>query len=389
MEAPPPCREALHAKGQCDNRFVAVREAFEHCFQNLGETGACVAVYHAGKLVCDLYGGTKGQGDWCAGTLVMPYSVSKPFAALCCLILVDRGLLCPDSPVARYWPEFAAEGKACCTVRQLLEHRSGFPFVPPGCDLVDLLGTDCIAKAVAACPPMWEPGEVLGEHCITYGHLCGELVRRISGMSLGAFFRAEVAEPLAVDLHFGLHPDRAGDCAELSAWPLATVQELRTLTPLAERGLFEPDVLCREEVVNSMAWRAAEIPAVNLHGTARDVAKVYACLAGGGEIDGVRLLKQSTVELLLKPTVGLQVDRVLGFEARWAMGFQQNDWEDGGRRFGDTFGLGGIGGSSAFGCCEGGGVGFAYLTRQMGNWDRANAVEKALLDVVLNLPATW
>lgn len=381
-----PASSEQHLGGLCDPRLAPVREAFQECFRNLGETGAALAVYVGGELLCDLWGGTAGGGrDWEENTLVMPYSVSKPFAALCCLVLADRGRLDPNAPVADVWPEFAVEGKGKCTIRELLEHRAGVPFAPEGCGLEDLLAGEALADQVAALPPLWEPGAVLAEHALLYGHLCCALVRRVAGTSLGNFFRSEVAEPLGVSLYFGLPADKLGECAQLSPWPDETIQELRGLTPLAEKGLFEPDVLCKHDVVNSAEWRQAEIPAVNLHATARSVAKVYALLAAGGELEGIRLLKTETAALLQRPS-DVQVDKVFGFESSWALGFQHRGWTDEatGETMGSRFGLGGIGGSSAWGNAQGG-IGFAYLTREMGGWQRAEHVELALLRALLSL----
>jgi len=217
-------------------------------------------------------------------------------------------------------------------------------------------------------------------------------VHRLTGQSLGCFFKQEIALPLGVDLHFSVPGDRLGDCAELSEWSAEDIQDLKGMTPLSEQALFQPDVLCRSSVVNSSPWRQAEIPAVNLHGTAEGVAKVYALLANGGELDGIRLLKPETAALLWAPCEDArEKDAVFGFEAQWTLGFQRNKWEDLGTENklrgteAGTFGLGGIGGSSAFGSNDFGGVGFAYLTRQMGNWDRAELVEGALQQTLLTL----
>lgn len=373
-------------RGFCDARFSKVRDAFKRCFCEFGETGASVAVFHKGQLVCDMRGGIARDGyPWDEDTLVMPYSVSKPFAALCCLLLVDKGLLDVDRRVAEYWPEFAMAGKETCTVRQLLEHRAGIPFAPEGCSLEALYDTERLAEEIAAQAPIFPPGEVLAEHALLYGNLCGVLVRRLTGRCLGAFFREEVAEPFGLSLHFGVPVERLPNCAELSAWPPEIRKSLLDLTPLAEAGLFQPDVLCNNAVVNSGAWRQAELPAVNMHGTARSIARVYAMLANGGELDGSRILNESTVALLRSPGPLLK-DEVFGFESRWSLGFQHHPAECEAAPAATTFGLGGIGGSSAYGSFELG-IGFAYVTRQMGDWSRAELVERTLLQCIASLEA--
>jgi len=311
----------------------------------------------------------------------MPYSVSKPFAALSCLVLVERGLLDVDAPVSQYWPAFASAGKGECTVRQLLEHQAGIPFVPAGCTLEDMYSFTAMADKIAAQEPVWPPGQRTAEHAILYGHLCATLVESISGETFRSFFTREIQQRLGLELYFGVPDERLERCAELSPWPAEVVEELRGLTPLAEAGLFVPDVLCRAEVVNSRPWRQAAIPAVNLHCSARDVAQVYGMLAS----DSGNLLSAPTLSLLRLPGEP-QKDEVFGFEARWSLGFQHHLWEsnNGAKNIGTRFGLGGIGGSSAFGSFEHE-LGFAYVTRQMGDWQRAEAVEEALLQSLVSL----
>src|SRR3954453_17012204 len=180
--------------------FDAVRDAFERCFDELGETGAAFSARVRGRPVADLWGGEGFQRD----SLVHVYSVTKPMAAFCVLVLFDRGLVGLDDAVARYWPEFAHAGKGCTTVRQLVSHQAGLIALrepQPGAVLL-AWGRTCALLAAEA--PGWEPGSGHGEHALFYGHLCGELVRRVDGRSLGAFWRAEGGAPWRLDFHIGL-----------------------------------------------------------------------------------------------------------------------------------------------------------------------------------------
>ena len=180
--------------------FDAVRDAFERCFDELGETGAAFSARVRGRPVADLWGGEGFRRD----SLVHVYSVTKPMAAFCVLVLFDRGLVGLDDAVARYWPEFGQAGKERTTVRQLVSHQAGLIALrepQPGAVLLDW---DRTCALLAAEAPWWEPGSGHGEHALFYGHLCGELVRRVDGRSLGAFWREEVARPWQLDFHIGL-----------------------------------------------------------------------------------------------------------------------------------------------------------------------------------------
>jgi CubicO group peptidase (beta-lactamase class C family) len=238
------------------------------------------------------------------------YSVTKPTAAFCVLVLTDRGLLGLDDPVANHWPEFAQAGKERVTVRQLLSHQAGLVALrdPPSPDF--LFDWDLTCALLAAAEPWWEPGTAHGEHALFYGHLCGELVRRADGRSLGTFWREEVAEPWGLDFHIGLgavEQERALDLVGEIPGPEGELDRLASSNAPGVRDLA---------VVNGEAWRAAEIPAVNGHATARAVARFYAGLVAGGELDGVRVVSPETV---LAMTAGelTGYDRLLEEEMTW------------------------------------------------------------------------
>jgi CubicO group peptidase (beta-lactamase class C family) len=287
--------------GHCDPRFAAVRAAFEENFRERGELGAAVTVTVDGVTVADLWGGWADAARtraWERDTVVNVWSTSKGPTALCAHILADRGLLDLDAPVAAYWPEFAAAGKEGVLVRHLLSHRAGLSGLREPHTLEQLYDWELTTARLAATEPWWEPGTRSGYHAFTYGHLVGEVVRRVSGLLPGAFLEREVTGPLGLDFTIGLPEKEAGRAAELVHPPAATGGEQAAvfdqLTPAALASLANPPAGAGE--ANSPGWRAAEIPAANGHGTARAVAALYGVLAGQAPHGGRRLLSAEAVE---------------------------------------------------------------------------------------------
>ncbi|MGW2237922.1 serine hydrolase domain-containing protein [Streptomyces sp. NPDC001759] len=289
------------ARGHCDARFEAVRTAFEENFRERGELGAAVTVTVGGEVVVDLWGGWADADrtrPWERETLVNVWSTSKGPTALCAHILADRGLLDFDAPVADYWPEFAAAGKEKVLVRHLLSHRSGLSGLREPHSVEQLYDWELTTRRLAATEPWWEPGTVSGYHALTFGHLVGEVVRRISGRSPGAFLEREVTGPLEIDFTVGLPEKEAGRAAELVHPPAASDSEQAAafgrLTPAVLAALANPLVGAAE--ANTPQWRAAEIPAANGHGTARAVAALYGIFAGRGSYGGRRVLSPEAAE---------------------------------------------------------------------------------------------
>jgi CubicO group peptidase (beta-lactamase class C family) len=245
-----------------------VRDAFAGCFDELGETGAGYVAIADGRVVADLWGGVGLARD----SLVHVYSVTKPMAAFCVHVLVDRGVLGLDDPVVRFWPEFAQAGKEGVTVRHVLSHQAGLLALREPQPAEVLLDWERTCRLLAAEAPWWEPGTAHGEHALFYGHLCGELVRRSDGRSLGTFWRDEVAAPWALDFHIALAREELARTVDLEGVLAAGADEVHRL------ALANPPGLLDLAVVNGEAWRTAEIPAVNGHGTARAVARFYAGL---------------------------------------------------------------------------------------------------------------
>ncbi|MGY1577851.1 serine hydrolase domain-containing protein [Streptomyces sp. MN13] len=302
--------------GHCDSRFSAVRTAFEENFRDRGELGAAVAVTVGGVTVVDLWGGWADPArtrPWERDTLVNVWSTTKGPVALCAHVLADRGLLDLDTPVATYWPEFAAAGKEKVLVRHLLSHRAGLSGPREPHSFADLCDWELTTARLAATEPWWEPGTRSGYHALTYGHLVGEVVRRVSGLRPGAFLEREVTGPLGADFTIGLPEREAGRAATLVHAPAVRNSEqaaaFSQLTPAALAALTNPAVGAKE--ANTPEWRAAEIPAANGHGTARAVAALYGVLAGRGAYGGHRVLSAEAAERV-REGQGACRDLVLG-----------------------------------------------------------------------------
>lgn len=291
----------VEVNGFYDDKFEKVKNAFARNFKSGLEVGASFAATIEGKFVMDIWAGHADANKtrpWEQDTIVNVYSTTKVMTVLCTLICVDRGLIDVDAPVAKYWPEFAQAGKENIPVKFLLSHTSGLSGFEEPLRPKDLYDWDKIVSRLAAQKPWWEPGTKSGYHALTHGYLLGELVRRVSGKSLGTFFREEVANPLKADFHIGLPEEldsRVGELIPPEMLDLKKVgEELKFDTTMLIRTLTNPTLSA--EYSKKRAWRGAEIPAANGHGNARSVARITSALACGGEVDNVRLLSLKTIE---------------------------------------------------------------------------------------------
>jgi CubicO group peptidase (beta-lactamase class C family) len=355
--------------GECDARFARLREVFERSFAEDRETGASLAVVLDGRPVVDLWGGHADAARtraWERDTIVNLYSTTKGWTALCAHVLVDRGELDLDAPVARHWPEFARAGKGAIPVRQLLCHQAGLPGIRRKVEVEDVYDWERMTTLLAEEEPWWPPGTRHGYHALTFGWLVGEVVRRVAGRSLGAFFRDEIAGPLGLDLHVGLGAEHDARVAELIPIPL----DQQAGSPIfANRESLGAKVLSNPRIhpkqTRTRAWRAAEIPAANGHGNARGLARLYGALSRGGEIDGVRVIREAALgEAAREHAVG--PDAVLVFPMHWGAGFIVN-----GQRviYGPSarsFGHSGYGGSFGFADPDAR-LGMGYAMNRMGN----------------------
>jgi CubicO group peptidase (beta-lactamase class C family) len=346
--------------GWADPRFAPVEQVFRDVVAGQSGTGAAVAVWHDGAWVVDLWGGYADAAHtraWRSDSLVMPYSVTKPFVAVCALVLADRGLVDLDERVAAYWPEL----RAPATLRQLLAHQSGIVALDQPVAEEAFYDWDLICRLLAAQEPSWRPGDAHGESALFYGHLVGEVVRRVDGRSLGAFLREEVCGPHGLDFHIGLRPDDLPRVVDLTGFDAAFRRRAREAPGLMSRALANPPGALEPSVVNSNAWRTAEIPAVNGHGTARAVAGFYVALQRR-ELLSADLLAQMQAVTASGP------DRVLADDRQWGLGVAVEP---------DGYGMGGVGGSVGWWSCEGE-YALAFLTGQIADHDRGDRIESAV-----------
>ncbi|MFE7797854.1 serine hydrolase domain-containing protein [Nocardia sp. NPDC057440] len=288
--------------GFCADRFAAVRQELENRIAADEELGASICVTVDGETVVDIWGGHRDierTTPWTEDTLVNVFSISKTMTALSALLLVDRGELDVRQKVAHYWPEFAANGKGDIEIRQLLGHTSGVSGWQRPIELADIYDSEAASARLAAQPPWWEPGTASGYHALNYGHLIGEVIRRITGRSLGQFFAEELAGPLAADFHIGTGPEHHHRIAPLVPPPLLEF-DMASLDQesILVKTLTSPLLDIAE--ANSAAWRQAEIGAVNGHGNAHSVAKVQSLVSCGGELNGRRLLSEKTIDLIFE-----------------------------------------------------------------------------------------
>lgn len=367
--------------GTCAPGWEPVRDAFAENFAQRNETGASVAVVEAGRPVVNLWAGWADAArtrQWQADTLTNVWSTTKAMTSLCAHILIDRGELDPDAPVARYWPEFAAAGKQDIPVRWLMSHRAGLAGLVEPVRVTDYYDWAKITALLAAQAPLWEPGTVSGYHPVTWGFLVGEVVRRVAGSSVGQFFAAEVAGPLGADFHIGLGTDDLGRCADIEEAKLTEDEQSELASayasahPVAIAALVNPMITGAE--ANAPLWRQAEIPAANGHGTALALATIFGTLVDGSS----RLISAQTLRAACTGQ-GRCVDLVLGIPVEFGLGFGLSGPE---HHYGPNeaaFGHDGFGGSAV--CADPRtGTAFAYVMNRMGMQLVDDPRKMALLD---------
>ena len=306
--------------GTCDDRFEGVRDVLSANIDSGADVGASVAVFLEGEPVVDLWGGwvdAEHSAPWERDTITNVWSTTKTMTALCALILADRGELDFYTPVAHYWPEFAAAGKESIEVRHLMSHTSGLSGWEVPVTVEDVCDWDKATSLLAEQAPWWEPGTASGYHAATQGFLVGEVVRRISGKSLGTFFADEVAGPLGADFHIGLPASEDHRVSRVIP-PDMSGMAMGEMPPLLARTFANPPLSAEASYTES--WRRAEIPAANGHSNARGVAAAQSVLANSGEARGVRLLSAKGCEAVFDEQAH-GVDLVLGVDLRFGMGY--------------------------------------------------------------------
>ncbi|MGW7411459.1 serine hydrolase domain-containing protein [Streptomyces sp. NPDC054863] len=322
----------MDVQGTVAAGFEPVRDAFVRNFRQRGERGAAVAVYRHGHKVVDLWGGTRdvdGTVPWALDTAQVVRSAGKGIAAAVPLLLHQRGQIDLDAPVGTYWPEFKAAGKGRVLVRHLLSHRAGVPALDRPLTPVEACDGESGARAVAAQEPEWEPGKDHGYHAQTYSFLTAELVRRVTGRTIGRWVAEEIARPLGLDFWIGLPKEeahRVGRIAPIDEPPSEGGLKLRPKRAVSE-AYADPASLTRRAFgaidplpdENDPAYRAAELPASGAISTARALARCYAAMIGQVD-DGARLFAPATLTLA-RTEESSGPDRVLVVNTRFGLGF--------------------------------------------------------------------
>jgi len=306
--------------GMCDDRFEGVRTALEESLDRGTDVGASVAVYLDGEPVVDIWGGfvdAEHRAPWASDTVTNVWSTTKTMTFLCALMLADRGELNFHAPVARYWPEFAAAGKERVEVRHLMGHTAGLSGWTEPLRAEELADWDKCTSLLASQEPWWEPGSASGYHALTQGYLIGEVVRRITGVSIGKWFAGEVAGPLGADFHIGLPPSEDSRVSFVIPPPPMDVSALNP-SKIALRTFSNPPL--DPALPREAWWRRAEIPAANGHGNARSVGTVQSIIAGRGQARGVRLLSERTCDAIFEEQAD-GTDLVLGAPVRFGIGY--------------------------------------------------------------------
>jgi CubicO group peptidase (beta-lactamase class C family) len=347
----------INIQGSCAQGFEKVRTSFERNFVENGEVGAAVAVWVEGELVVNLWGGwadAAGTKPWREDTLAAVYSGTKGLTSTCVHLLADRGEIDLDAPVALYWPEFGQAGKESITLRMVMCHCSGVIGPRQRLTAEETLDWDGVCERLAKAEPWWEPGTAQGYHLASFGFILGEVVRRVTGRTLGEYLRTEIAEPLGgIDVHIGLPEPEHARCAEMVNKPYVkdifafAPQEARTLDdhPLMAT-IISADFIPDDELsrVDLGLWRSAEFPGTNGHVSALGMATFYNALAQE------KLLSREQMEKIRMPGCGFDIDVCLGPRAAehgWGLGYMLNKGGRAGPNL-DIFGHGGSGGSFAF-----------------------------------------
>jgi CubicO group peptidase (beta-lactamase class C family) len=325
----------MEAGGFTAPGFEEVRDAFARNFDKGQETGASFAAYHRGELVVDLWGGVadvRADRPWERDTLALVFSTTKGITAMCANRLAAAGTLDVATPVAEIWPEFAEAGKGTITVSQLLTHEAGLAWIDAPLTLEQALAWTPMTDALVAQSPHWEPGTSHGYHAVTYGYLVGEVIRRVTGRTIGTWFRAEIAEPLGLDFWIGLPEEQeprvarlvgssggSGGTAEPRADAVGALEQLVGPDAPIVKALTGGGAFTDGSAWNTRAMHAAEVPAAAGIGDARSVARVYAACIG--EVDGFRVFDDAQrTEAATRQTTGNDVV-LLDLDLQFGLGF--------------------------------------------------------------------
>jgi CubicO group peptidase (beta-lactamase class C family) len=309
--------------GHCDSRFDKLREALAEELAASEELGAAIAIDIDGEMVVDVWGGHADAAktrEWGQDTIVNMWSCTKPVTSLAALVLVERGLLDVFAPVAVYWPEFAANGKQDIEIRHILSYTSGVSGWDAPFSLEDMYDWEKSTSRLAGQAPWWPPGSASGYHLVNYGHLVGEIVRRITGKTLKDFVREDIAGPLGADIQIGARSEDEGRIAEVVPPPPLEIplDALPKDSPMFKTFTAPPMV--GADVAHTAAWRRADIGGANGHGNARSLVRALSPISLGGKANGVQLLNPSTIDLIFQEQSN-GIDQVLAVPLRMGIGF--------------------------------------------------------------------
>ena len=354
----------MEIHGECNPQFSKVKETFQKLYQEDREIGSCFAVYKDGNPLVDLWGGFQDKGKtkpWQKDNLVTVYSTTKGVAAFCIALAMEKGLLKYEEKVSTYWPEFSSNGKEDITIGMLMSHQAGI-CSPETRNVEDYYNQSLMAEKLAGMTPIWEPGTASGYHSMTFGWLTSELILRVTGKSLGTFFREEVGDQHEIDFFIGLPESEDHRVAELVPFDIVrsenSEQQQVELTDAQKSQRNSAGTL---DIQNTKAWRQAEIPSANGQGNAGGLAKLYSLIVP--EDNSLKLLKDDTVNQMTTMQIEGR-DLVLAVQVRWGVGFILNKHKIIYGPVEGAFGHSGYGGSCAFGDPENK-IGVSYVMNRM------------------------
>ena len=354
----------MEIHGECDPQFSKVKETFEKLYQEDREIGSCFAVYKDGNPLVNLWGGFQDKDKtkpWQKDNLVTVYSTTKGVAAFCIALAMEKGLLKCEERVSTYWPEFSNNGKEDITIGMLMSHQAGI-CSPETRNVEDYYNQSLMAEKLAGMTPIWEPGTASGYHSMTFGWLTSELILRVTGKSLGTFFREEVGDQHEIDFFIGLPESEDHRVAELVPFDIVrsenSEQQQVELTDAQKSQRNSAGTL---DIQNTKAWRQAEIPSANGQGNAGGLAKLYSLIVP--EDNSLKLLKDDTVNQMTTMQIEGR-DLVLAVQVRWGVGFILNKHKIIYGPVEGAFGHSGYGGSCAFGDPENK-IGVSYVMNRM------------------------
>ena len=313
----------METQGSFDEKFKSIVDCYENQFELGLDIGSSLAITYEGEMVVDIWAGTRDRAQslpWEENTIVNVFSSTKNATSLAAYVLADKGQLDFFTPVAEYWPEFAQKGKENILVSHIMSHSSGLPGWDVPVAGEDLYDPDKVAALFETQEPWWEPGTALGYHAISVGNLMGEIIKRISGKTVGNFFRDEIAKPLDIDFHIGLEDKHHSRVAEIHQAVEANPEDLFELEEGSVMHKVMTNVIITAPDANTTEWRRAEIPAAGGHGNGRSIAESMALIANKGTYKEKRIFSEDLIRHALEEQIRGN-DLVLVEPLRWGIGF--------------------------------------------------------------------